>query len=258
MKIISLDDLKRRIDFTNPPTAEEEAVLNQMIEGYSALFENEICRKLQKLERVEEFPGTYCTFWLQAPPVDPDAALEVREIPITGTERVLTASTHYLVRNDRAAIYLATSVSPSNAKIYRVTYTGGFPFAVESAPPAWAEGVDYEEGDKVTQGEFYYIANADHTSAAGDVADGSPDQANATRWDSYTLETYDYLDLSSNKGLGENLRQAMLDQISVHWNRKESLDAVSVSIGPAGESIARPSTLLPNVRRILDNNRRDV
>ena len=81
MKIISLDDLKRRIDFTNPPTTEEEAVLDQMIEGYSALFENEICRKLQKVERVEEFPGTYCTFWLQAPPVDPECRFRGKRDP---------------------------------------------------------------------------------------------------------------------------------------------------------------------------------
>ena len=258
MKIISLDDLKGRVDFDKDPTEEELSILDQLIDGYSYLFEDEIHRELEKVERVEEFPGTYCTLWLKAPPVDPDAALEVREIPVTGSERVLTASTHYLVRADRAAIYLANSVSPNSSKIYRVTYTGGFPHAVEAPPPAWAEGVDYQEGDKTTQGERYYIANADHTSAAGDVADGAPDQANAIRWDSYTLEVYDYLDFSSNKGLGETLRQAMLDQISVHWNRRDSLDAVSVSVGPAGESIARPATLLPTVRRILQNNRREI
>ena len=126
MKIISLDDLKGRIDFTKDPTAEELSILDQLISGYSALFEDEIYRELEKVQRVEEFPGTYCTLWLKAPPVDGNAPLEVREIPVTGSERVLTASTHYLVRADRAAIYLANSVSPSNSKIYRVTYTGAF------------------------------------------------------------------------------------------------------------------------------------
>ena len=47
---------------------------------------------------------------------------------------------------------------------------------------AWASGEDYVLNDVVRSGTSYYRAARAHTSASGNVADGSPAQANSTAW----------------------------------------------------------------------------
>ena len=51
---------------------------------------------------------------------------------------------------------------------------------------AWASGTAYVTGDIVTVSSATYRSLRDHTSASGDVADGSPDEGNSTAWQAYT------------------------------------------------------------------------
>ena len=65
--------------------------------------------------------------------------------------------------------------------------------STEAAPSAWGAGTAYSLNDKVVEGGSYYICIRAHTSAAGDVANGAPDQGAATAWAVYLLaQTYDF------------------------------------------------------------------
>ena len=52
----------------------------------------------------------------------------------------------------------------------------------DAAAPAWAESTAYTVGQFVTEGGLEYECIRAHTAAAGDDADGAPDQDAATAW----------------------------------------------------------------------------
>ena len=54
---------------------------------------------------------------------------------------------------------------------------------LDTAPAAWAAGTDYEVGDYVLSSGDVYRCVRDHTALGGDVADGGPEQDDATGWE---------------------------------------------------------------------------
>lgn len=77
-------------------------------------------------------------------------------------------------------VTVEVAVEPGNPVSVRAD--DGRPSAIANRG-AWASGTDYVVNDVVSSGANWYRANRAHTSASGNVADGSPAQAMATAWD---------------------------------------------------------------------------
>lgn len=191
MKIVSLEMVKTRIERPSDNT-EFDAILTQMIEGYSAIFSHYMDRPLLKTVRTEISEGSGEEIWLHAIPVDIKEPIVIVEQNRLYSETLKADDGDFQLFPSTGQVLVRESYL-SKPSVHHVTYTGGFP----------------ADGDGV-------------------------------------------LDFTTDKDFGEAIKQAMLDQVSTHWKRRDNLDATAISIEGSSQTIAAASKLLPEVKLVLD------
>lgn len=245
MKLVSLDEFLVRMEAVEEIDLNRDKILDQLVHQYSARFENYIGRELLKKEREAEFPSYYGALIVSAFPVDTDEDLTVlRRFYSSSEDDDELGADDYTLSEKSGIIRLAKVYSAASPFFYVVTYTGGFPRVIESAPAQWSADVSYAKGTRVTHNDSYYRAKVEHESEAGNAP---PD---SDTWDPYTLD--EWLDFSTDAEVGETLKGAMLDQVSTHYRRRKSLDALTVSVGGAAETVGGAFKLLPEVMESLN------
>lgn len=192
MKAVSVEDLRTRLNLED--NADTNAVLDQIIEGYTSLIEGAINRELEQKSRTERFHFRDRVLILEAPPVAENGIAKIGWQKASSDDSSFTdidASDYYL-DEIKGVITLSIDVCPVKDSILFVTYTGGFPLA---------NGV---------------------------------------------------LDFAREPRLGRAIRQALIDQASIVYQRRDSLDAAAVS----AESFTEAIRINPSVQsfRLLERD----
>lgn len=124
-KLISVDDVKTRLSIANDG---DDAILEQLVEGYTALLSGEINREFFREERTEYFNCQDTILLLMAPPVVSVEVVGWQELKGGMTPEIDEIDDiYYFVDKENGEIHIHDNLPREYDSRLVVTYTGGFP-----------------------------------------------------------------------------------------------------------------------------------